>query len=75
MSDRYLLISADGHAGPPAAVYRDYLDPAFRERFDDQLKAMEELRALSPFASGEKSDFQLNVGASDRRRWRLDCGV
>ncbi len=25
-TDRYLLISADGHAGPPAAVYRDYLD-------------------------------------------------
>ncbi len=60
MSDRYLLISADGHAGPPAAIYRDYLDPAFRERFDEQLKAMEELRALSPFAGGEKSDFQLN---------------
>ncbi len=58
MSDRYLLISADGHAGPPAAVYRDYLDPAFRERFDDQLKAIEELRALSPFASSEKSEFQ-----------------
>jgi predicted TIM-barrel fold metal-dependent hydrolase len=30
----YLVISADGHAGPPADVYRDYLDPAFREAFD-----------------------------------------
>ena len=30
MDDRYLLISADGHAGPPAEVYRDHLDPAFR---------------------------------------------
>jgi predicted TIM-barrel fold metal-dependent hydrolase len=58
MSDRYLLISADGHAGPPAAVYRDYLDPAFRERFDEQLKAIEDLRALSPFANAEKSEFQ-----------------
>jgi predicted TIM-barrel fold metal-dependent hydrolase len=30
----YLVISADGHAGPPADVYRDYLDPSFREAFD-----------------------------------------
>ncbi len=43
--DRYLVISADGHAGPPAAVYRDYLDPGFRDRFDEHQKAMEELRA------------------------------
>ena len=30
----YLVISADGHAGPPADVYRDYLDPDFRAAFD-----------------------------------------
>jgi predicted TIM-barrel fold metal-dependent hydrolase len=42
--DRYLVISADGHAGPPADVYRDYLDPEFRERFDDHQKAMAELQ-------------------------------
>jgi len=30
----YLVISADGHAGPPADVYRDYLDPEFRAAFD-----------------------------------------
>lgn len=34
MDDPYLLISADGHAGPPAEHYREYLDPAFREAFD-----------------------------------------
>jgi predicted TIM-barrel fold metal-dependent hydrolase len=32
---RYLIVSADGHAGPPAEVYREYLDPAFRDRFDE----------------------------------------
>jgi predicted TIM-barrel fold metal-dependent hydrolase len=45
MDDRYLLISADGHAGPPAEVYRDHLDPAFRPAFDEhqaQLTAMRE---------------------------------
>ena len=31
---KYLVISADGHAGPPPAVYREYLDPGFRAAFD-----------------------------------------
>ena len=29
--DRYVVISADGHAGPPSEVYRDYLDPEYRD--------------------------------------------
>jgi predicted TIM-barrel fold metal-dependent hydrolase len=32
--DRYLVISSDGHAGPHAAEYRDYVDPKFRDAFD-----------------------------------------
>lgn len=31
---KYLVVSSDGHAGPPADIYREYLDPAFREAFD-----------------------------------------
>ena len=42
--DRYVVISADGHAGPPSSVYRDYLDPEFRERFDEHQRMMVELR-------------------------------
>jgi predicted TIM-barrel fold metal-dependent hydrolase len=41
----YLVISADGHAGPPAEVYRDYLDPGLRTRFDEHQLEMAELRA------------------------------
>jgi len=37
---KYLLISADGHAGPPAHVYREYLDPAFRPAFDVHQEAL-----------------------------------
>lgn len=33
--ERYLVVSADGHAGPPSDVYREYLDDAFRARFDE----------------------------------------
>jgi predicted TIM-barrel fold metal-dependent hydrolase len=36
-SDRYLIISSDCHAGLPNAEYRDYLDPEFREPFDQSL--------------------------------------
>ena len=41
MSSNYLVVSADGHAGPPAHVYRDYLDPAFRAAFDAHQEALE----------------------------------
>jgi len=44
--DRYLVISSDGHAGPPAAHYREYLDPAYRGAFDEhqaQVKQMLEV--------------------------------
>src|SRR5262245_8516666 len=33
-SDRYLLISADCHAGPRAEVARGYVDPKHRAAFD-----------------------------------------
>jgi predicted TIM-barrel fold metal-dependent hydrolase len=32
--DRYLVISSDGHAGPHASEYREYVDPEYREMFD-----------------------------------------
>ncbi|HEX2384816.1 MAG TPA: amidohydrolase family protein [Acidimicrobiales bacterium] len=41
MSSKYLVVSADGHAGPPAHVYRDYLDPSFRAAFDAHQEALE----------------------------------
>jgi predicted TIM-barrel fold metal-dependent hydrolase len=46
-SERYLVISADGHAGPPAAVYRDYLAASFREAFDAHQEALEAGRMVN----------------------------
>ena len=43
--DRYMVISSDGHAGPRPEVYRDYLDPQYREEFDVQHAARLELMA------------------------------
>lgn len=34
-SPRYTVVSSDCHAGGNHATYREYLDPAFRQRFDD----------------------------------------
>ena len=35
--DRYLIISADAHAGLPAEGYRPYLDAAYHPQFDEYL--------------------------------------
>jgi predicted TIM-barrel fold metal-dependent hydrolase len=33
----YVVVSADCHAGPNSPVYRDYLDPRYRDAFDEEL--------------------------------------
>jgi predicted TIM-barrel fold metal-dependent hydrolase len=43
----YLVISADGHAGPPPEVYRQYLDPEFREAFDRHQEELEAGRMVN----------------------------
>jgi len=47
VSSKYMVISSDGHAGPPAAVYREYLDPAFREKFDEHQAALDAGRMVN----------------------------
>ncbi len=37
--ERLLLVSSDGHIGPPAERYRDYFDPKFRADFDEWFAA------------------------------------
>ncbi len=43
MSNGYLVISADCHAGPDSPVYREFLDPQYRDRFDEELAARDAL--------------------------------
>lgn len=33
-SERLLIVSSDGHIGPPAERYREYFDPGYRSDFD-----------------------------------------
>src|SRR5262245_56815688 len=37
MPEHYVVISSDTHAGPNSPVYRDYLDPQYRDAFDEEL--------------------------------------
>ena len=43
-SGRYLVISADCHAGLPIQQYRDWLEPKYRDAFDAALPGELELR-------------------------------
>lgn len=38
-SERLLIVSSDGHIGPPAERYRDYMDEKYRADFDDWFAA------------------------------------
>ena len=81
--DRYLVISSDGHAGPRPEVYRDYLDPQYREEFDRQhvariemlAAASERLEMLAESAKWAEGKSYGLEGAwdSDRRNEILDA--
>ena len=47
MSDPYVVISSDCHAGLPNAEYREWLDPEFRDFFDRNLAERQHLLELA----------------------------
>jgi len=47
MSSKYLVISSDGHAGPPPAVYREHLEEGYRKQFDEHQAAQEAGRMVN----------------------------
>jgi predicted TIM-barrel fold metal-dependent hydrolase len=80
MTDRYLLISADGHAGPPAELYRDYLEERYRPRFDEHQAELSALRAIAQQNTSFREEWEAKTGDggltaafdSDARNERLD---
>jgi len=80
--DRYLVISSDGHAGPRPEVYRDYIDPQYRNEFDVQHQArMEGLEEAGGFLEMREESAKWAEGKdwgrqgawdSDRRNEVLD---
>ncbi len=43
----YLVISSDGHAGPPPEVYREYLEARYRQAFDEHQAELEAGRMVN----------------------------
>jgi predicted TIM-barrel fold metal-dependent hydrolase len=69
-TDRYLIISADTHAGPPAEHYRHYLDPQYRSAFDEDLalaKATAKARSELVDASRFEAEWEAETGDGGRR--------
>lgn len=56
MSDKILLISADGHIGAPPIDYLPYLDPAYREAMTELIAENDAFVKLAPLIHGETSD-------------------
>ncbi|MCU1386811.1 MAG: amidohydrolase [Ilumatobacteraceae bacterium] len=44
---KYLVISSDGHAGPPSDVYREYLEERYRIRFDEHQALIASMRVTN----------------------------
>ena len=59
MSERLVLISADGHAGPPIADYRPYVDADWLDDFDRFVVAREAWRAERNRSMGLPEDSEL----------------
>jgi predicted TIM-barrel fold metal-dependent hydrolase len=60
----YLVISSDCHAGAPATTYREHLDPAYRDAYDNFLIQTQQL--LAAFAGDAQKDF--------REQWEQETG-
>ena len=58
-NDPYLLITADTHAGGSHEQYREYLEPKYREIFDD-------------WRGGYKNPSQAHYGSKKMRNWDYD---
>ncbi len=59
-SHRYVVISADGHAGAPLLVYKDYLEKKWHEEFDAWAAAF-----ADPWSDLEETDIKPGVASSD----------
>src|SRR5581483_7637353 len=59
-SDHYVVISADGHAGAPVRLYKDYLEKRWHEEFEAWAASF-----VDPWADLEDNDIKPGVASSD----------
>jgi len=68
--DRYLVISSDTHAGPPAQRYREYLDPKYLDAFDaDQELHLQMVAARRQVAQADnfEADWEEETGDGGKK--------
>ena len=59
MTDPYVVITGDTHAGASIDGYRDYLDPAYRDRFDE-------------WRGGYRNPSKSHIGDKKAKNWDSD---
>src|SRR5689334_15941382 len=64
---KYLILSSDCHAGPPAEKYREYVDPEYRSAYDDFLHQADAQREMLRKASNDS-------GKDFREQWTEETG-
>ena len=65
MSDRYVVISSDCHAGASMETYLEYLDPAFREEYDAWREAFK--NPFADLADTSSRDYLRNFDSAIRQ--------
>ena len=77
MSDRYVLISTDSHAGPTAETYREYVDPRYRDAFDEAARQAEDLSKFKYTDEREKflSEWNSEIGGHGGMKGAYDAAV
>jgi predicted TIM-barrel fold metal-dependent hydrolase len=63
--DRYVVISSDTHAGPPTERYGDYLEPRYRQAFEEDMR-------LTKLESEFRRD--LIDGSAFAEQWEAETG-
>ena len=53
-TDRFLVISGDGHVGPPLPGFADYFDPNEREAFDRYWRARPGAKLAEAASRGDR---------------------
>jgi hypothetical protein len=61
--DRYIVVSADGHAGAELPAYREYLERRYRDDFDAWVSGFQ-----NPFSDLRRPDAERNWDSQRRQR-------
>ena len=67
-AERLLVVSSDGHAGPPVEHYRAYVEPKYRADFDDWLAQYVPQWTATQL---KDSDLQETLSEDYKREWLL----